>query len=324
MNLANTRGDTIRVTSESTGTITVNSIIGVDPDEITDVDTPIQVLRRDSLSRIVLALSDELIQAMSRPANMNKFYDEATDSFYVTPESYIGTLGVKLNDERDSIVFGRTGALDTLAQINQYATSSSKYFTFTDATEIYTPIASTGTTGLTGRMYVVGVADGNNKSTVDYTNTYSGFDVQQYARLIISDVTFTRAVSDKEGAIIVNNGDLTLTNVSFTSSNVNSTEADIKGGILSNNKDLTDISVTFSDNKALTTDYNILGSAMYTKGSIDSMSGNFIGNYGYGGNCIFPSYSLVRCGKSSDFILVSAYGINPHLVEDLVYRIHIE
>ena len=51
---------------------------------------------------------------------------------------------------------------------------------------------------------------------------------------------------------------------------------------------------------------------------------SLIGNYGYGGNCIFPSYSLVRCGKSSDFILVSAYGSNPHLVEDLVYRIHIE
>ena len=51
---------------------------------------------------------------------------------------------------------------------------------------------------------------------------------------------------------------------------------------------------------------------------------SLIGHYGYGGNCIFPSYSLVRCGKSSDFILVSAYGINPHLVEDLVYRIHIE
>jgi len=44
----------------------------------------------------------------------------------------------------------------------------------------------------------------------------------------------------------------------------------------------------------------------------------------YGGNSFFPYYSLVRCGKSSDFILVSAYGINPHLVEDLVYRIHIE
>ena len=51
---------------------------------------------------------------------------------------------------------------------------------------------------------------------------------------------------------------------------------------------------------------------------------SLIGHYGYGGNCIFPSYSLVRCGKSSDFILVSAYGSNPHLVEDLVYRIHIE
>ena len=44
----------------------------------------------------------------------------------------------------------------------------------------------------------------------------------------------------------------------------------------------------------------------------------------FGGDSIFPFYSLVRCGKSSDFILVSAYGINPHLVEDLVYRIHIE
>ena len=65
-------------------------------------------------------------------------------------------------------------------------------------------------------MHLVGTKDdNNNRSTVDYHNTHTGFNVSNAASLKILDVIIVNAISKTAGAVVNNSGALSITNTDF-------------------------------------------------------------------------------------------------------------
>ncbi len=108
---------------------------------------------------------------------------------------------------------------DTLKLWNQLDTTDAKTFKFADASNTYTLTDNLGATK--GNSTVSGVANGNNKSTLNM-NGKTGFEVASGKTLTLNNVNITNAVNS-EGSVVNNasGGVANINNINLNSTNSN-------------------------------------------------------------------------------------------------------
>ena len=314
MSLSARKTDTIKITSNSnvsSGYLTISNIVGITSADITDTNITLQVLNRERNNTIRIVLDSALEESLKRTIGLSNYYDSATNSYRVTPDSYLGGVGVTVNSAGDSLVFGRLAALDPLAQINQFNSSGkNRYFIMNSATATHTTSANTGTTYATGTMFVQGTASGNNISTINYNNNFKGFTVGGSGKLSISNIKFTGAKSTTSGAVISTQGQLTLSNVIFDTNSVTSTGTNITGGILYNSANQSDITAKFINNTVTTTNRTISGAALYSSATVNNIGGSYESNKGITSGAIGYGGAVYLTTDSTVYNVVSNFESN--------------
>ncbi|MCM1265124.1 MAG: hypothetical protein NC200_02905, partial [Candidatus Gastranaerophilales bacterium] len=91
---------------------------------------------------------------------------------------------------------------DNLSALNQYKTTFDRQFIFDSASDLFTVTADTGVSANLSSLMILGQANENNYSTVDYNNNFSGFVMSSGSELTIKNVVFQNAYSSENGSVI--------------------------------------------------------------------------------------------------------------------------
>ncbi|MBO6271689.1 hypothetical protein J6O48_02790, partial [bacterium] len=289
--------DRFRVGSGSSGIVTISELKGLSKSDINKEDKEVRILIRTNESDpIYLQITEELAALYEGIIAPEEYYDAEKNAYVLTPETYTGTIGVRVNDNRDGIILGRVTAHDSLSKVNQMSTDDiDRYFVIDlkeDAVQTYNVISDTGVTGLTGEMFLVGAVDANNnKSIVDYNSNYSGFVVPQNGKLSVKDVVMLNTKGNGVPGAFDNSGVINFDNVDIRSgqSNIVNTVGGVlvnrSGGVIGDGSSGASglVNVDFINNKTVSVaeNLNANGGALYNAGSIDGIIGDFTQNYIY-------------------------------------------
>ncbi len=223
--------DTLTVGAESSGTLTISALNGIQAGQ----DFSVEVLKGAGVGNITLALSDELTAAYGSEQERHETRTEnlkadsawtdtyGTFDWIITEEQQLAVNGGKVTYS-SSVTEQKGEALDTqdtLMLVNTNATLSAKSFKTTDAQAEYAATADLGETK--GAVTVSGAKDGNAVSTIALGN-HSGFIVNSGATLKLDSVRIT----GDNGVLTVGTGaTVSLNNIVLEGSVTNNGTLDI-------------------------------------------------------------------------------------------------
>ncbi|MCR5265859.1 MAG: hypothetical protein K6E29_04610, partial [Cyanobacteria bacterium RUI128] len=303
--------DVLNLASGSSGTVTINSIGSLTVDSFGKTGTvgynlitntyTVKVLN-NATAAIGLAISNSLESSFDKDIFVSDYLSGS--KYVVSSSDFIGKIGISVNTAGDSLVFGIKNKLDTLAEVNQFTAQSAveRDFNLASATVPYTVTANTGETKPIGNMVVNGIAG----SSIDYVNTYSGFEVPSGANLTIRTVNIKNAVSASGGSAltIASGGTVNVSGVTFT--NNRSSGAGLKGGAIYNNGSLTLQNTNFTGNYSIGASNH--GGAIYSDSNLtvkaaSSNTVQFSGNYVAATAGGSKTYEAIYMGASSTLTL---------------------
>lgn len=212
-------------------------------------------------SSIKLSLDDTLVENSKTSTYVTTLTNQkdilssasinADDKFYVYNIDQWENRQLQLTEDRTGIKYGwystelknrvNTGEQDNLALLNQSDLYPVKTYNFLAANEVHTDTENVGAT--LGQVNVIGVANGDQKSTIDL-NGHEGFTVANDARLLLQNIKLT-GQGENASLNVGLNGQMTLDNTeganirisgydgSLTFNNTNKYQALSGGGISS-------------------------------------------------------------------------------------------
>ena len=296
--------DTIYAGEGSSGTLIISELNGLDTHYISKQDIYVPILEKGgNNNNLHLGLDNSVYTKYKQIIEADTYYDQVRDAYILTPESYTGEIGVRISDpDRDreligdrtnteGIIIGKTTSYDSLAKVNQLATPKERYFIVDDAERTYNVIQTTGRTGKTGAMHLVGKSDQfGNRTIINYQGNYAGFTVPSGEYVTIDDVTMTggslitQTSSETGGTLMNNAGTVSITNVGFynSSSDITRTGKDVGGTIANTGTISPKTNKTygielgyFESNSVTNTNANASGGAIYNAGTINGIEADF-------------------------------------------------
>ena len=278
--------DTITLHSDSNAVINIVDLKGLSKNNIPmNYNIVFKVLNDDTNAVLYLDESDGgIIQKYKTTSDLSEFYNSSTDTYEVTSDGFIGTMGVGLDSSKKSIIVGNLTGYDVLNYLNIQSNLKRKFIVLSTG---YKTSKSIGVTA-SGSMEVVG--DGTDKTlyVIDLSDTYSGFEINNTTNLTIKNVTITNALSNPTylaGSVlnVLNSTSTIIINNVLFKNNI----ARLSGGVIHNEGIITElVNSSFINNGVYSYDSSTLihGGAIYSQTDmtikadkgVSEFDGNFI------------------------------------------------